>query len=317
MRYPILQPVSFGVPGHGEQARPGTETDRPAREGLTADLLGPVDVSTNGHRLSLQSSKIRYLAAILALNPGRPVSVPRLIDVLWTGAPPASAGKNVHQYVYRLRAMLAQGGLAGRLTWQPAGYVLKLQPGERDLDRFEALTAAGRRARDEGDLAAAADALTEALALWRADPLADVRDSQPLEEIAHALSERRMCVVEERIAIDLRLGRFGPLVPQLAGLVAEHPLRERLREYQMLALYGSGRRADALAVYHDCRSVLARDIGIDPGPALTGLLSRMLTDDEALTASLPPVPESASVAGRLPGRRVSRSAVRPPNRPGR
>ena len=274
MRYPII-------------GTPGNETD-----GLAADVLGPVDVNAGGHRLSLQSSKIRCLAAILALNGGRPVSLPRLIDVLWTGAPPASAGKNVHQYVYRLRAMLARGGLAGRLAWQPAGYVLQLHPGELDLDRFETLTATGRRAREEGDLVAASAALTEALALWRADPLADVRDSGPLAEVAHALSERRMCVVEERIAIDLRLGRFGPLVPQLAVLVAVHPLRERLREYLMLALYGSGRRADALAAYHDCRSVLARDIGIDPGPALTVLLSRMLTDDETLTAS--PSPPSLS-----------------------
>jgi DNA-binding SARP family transcriptional activator len=307
MRYPILLPVPSDVPGHGA----------PAYERLTADVLGPVEVSAGGHRLALQSGKIRCLAAILALNGGRPVSLPRLIDVLWTGDPPASAGKNVHQYVYRLRAMLAQGGLAGRLAWQPAGYVLQLHPGELDLGRFEALTAMGRRARDEGDLVAAADALTEALGLWRADPLSDVRDSRPLDETAHALSERRMCVVEERIAIDLRLRRFGPLVPQLAVLVAEHPLRERLREYQMLALYGSGRRADALAVYHDCRSVLAREIGIDPGPALTALLSRMLTDDDALTASPSPVPKSASAAGRMPGRRFSRSVVRPPSRSGR
>jgi DNA-binding SARP family transcriptional activator len=249
---------------------------------LAAGVLGPVDVTAGGHRLALQSGKIRCLVAILALNGGRPVSLSRLIDVLWDGAPPASASKNVHQYVYRLRAMLARDGLADRLVWQPAGYVLQLHPGELDLDRFEALTAMGRQARDQGDLAAAADALTEALAVWRADPLADVRGSRPLDEIAQGLSERRMCVVEERIGIDLRLGRCGPLVPQLAVLVAEHPLRERLREYQMLALYGSGRRADALAVYHDCRSVLAREIGIDPGPALTALLSRMLTDDEAL-----------------------------------
>jgi DNA-binding SARP family transcriptional activator len=255
----------------------------PVKESLTVGVLGSVDVTVGSHRLSLRSSKIRRLAAILALGGGRPVSPSRLIDVLWSGEPPASANKNVHQYVHRLRAMLARGGSAGRLVWQPAGYVLRLHPEELDLDRFEALTVTGRRRRDQGDLDAASDILTEALALWRGDPLADVRDSQPLDEVAHALGERRMCVVEERIAIDLQLGRSGPLVPQLAALVAEHPLRERLREYQMLALYGSGRRADALAVYHDCRSVLARDIGIDPGPALATLLSRMLSDDHTLT----------------------------------
>jgi DNA-binding SARP family transcriptional activator len=265
-------------------------------ERLTAGVLGPVDVNAGGHRLSLRSGKIRCLAAILALDSGRPVSLSRLMDVLWTGEPPASASKNVHQYVHRLRGMLARGGLADRLAWQPAGYVLQLHPEELDLDRFEALTATGRRLRDQGDLAVASDTLTEALALWRGDPLADVRDSRMLDEFAHALSERRMCVVEERIAIDLRLGRFGPLVPQLAALVAEHPLRERLREYQMLALYGSGRRADALAVYHDCRSVLARDIGIDPGPVLATLLSRMLNDDDALTVSLSPGRPAGRVA---------------------
>jgi DNA-binding SARP family transcriptional activator len=275
-------------------------------EQLAVDVLGPVGIHAAGRPLSPRSSKIRYLAAILALNGRRPVSPSRLTNVLWNDDPPASAHKNMHQYVHRLRGLLAGHGMAHRLAWQPAGYVLHLHKDELDLDRFEALTAAGRQARDRGELAAASQTFTEALALWRDVPLADVRESRVLEEVAHALNERRMGVVEERIAIDLMLGRYGPLVPQLAALVAEYPLRERLREYQMLALYGSGRRADALAVYHDCRSVLARDIGIDPGPALEGLLSRMLTDDGALIAGM--VPAEALPAIRVP---------EPPSRPRR
>ncbi|MEV0910492.1 AfsR/SARP family transcriptional regulator [Streptomyces hokutonensis] len=256
---------------------------------IDVGVLGPVRLSVAGRPLPMPAVKMRYLTAALALSAGRPWSADRLTTALWNGAPPASARKNLHQYVHRLRALLAADGVADRLVRQPTGYVLRMRRDELDLDRFDDLAAAGRRARDRGDLLAAADLLTAALALWRDDALADVRSSLALDEAGQTLAESRMRAVEERIAVDLCLGRHDLLVPELASLVTAHPLRERLREFQMLALYASGRRADALAVYQDCRLILARDLGIGPGPGLGELLSAVLADDErVLSARLTP-----------------------------
>jgi DNA-binding SARP family transcriptional activator len=255
-----------------------------AVERVAFGVLGPVGISVAGCPLPLGSAKTRSLLAALLLNAGRTVSPSRLTDVLWDDDPPHSAPKNLHQYVHRLRGLLAGHGLTDRLDRRPGGYLLHVSPGELDLDCFEALTALGRRARDHGDLWSAARSLAEALALWRDDPLDDVRGSRVLDVAAEALTERRLCVIEEHIAIELELGGHGPLVPELAGLVAAHPLRERLREYHMIALYASGRRADALAAYQDCRSLLVRELGIEPGPGLREVLSSVLADDGAALA---------------------------------
>ncbi|WP_406465431.1 AfsR/SARP family transcriptional regulator [Streptomyces sp. NBC_01622] len=269
-------------------------------------VLGPVGISVAGHPLPLPAAKMRCLTAALALCHGRVLSAARLTEALWNNDPPVSAQKNLHQYVHRLRGLLADHGLGDRLVRRPAGYLLRMQPGELDLDRFESLTAVGRHARDQGDLPFAARSLAEALAVWRDDALADVRSSLVLDEAAQALAEQRLSVVEERIAVDLRLGRYAALVPELATLAAAHPLRERLREFQMLALYASGRKADALAVYQDCRLALARDLGIGPGPALGELLSAVLADD------------AAALASRLsPRTERPRDAIRPSQRRGR
>lgn len=259
---------------------------RPSKTGrIKFTVLVPVGITVAGRSLPLPAAKMRYLVAILALSHGRTVSVDRLIEVLWNDDPPVSAQKNLHQYIHRLRRLLADHQLADRLVYQPPGYLLRLYPDELDLDCFSTLYAAGRRAQDRGDLPTAARSLTKALALWPGDALADVRLSLVLDEIAQTLAEQRMRVVEERMVIDLQLGRHAHLVCQLASLVAEHPLRERFREFQMLALYASGRRAEALAVYQDYRSALARELGIDPGPSMAELLSAMLANNDALLTS--------------------------------
>lgn len=299
--------VPAGAPPRRPYPAPNRHDDAgdPATGRAAFGVLGPVAIGVAGRPLPLGSAKMRYLVAALALHAGRAVSPSRLTEVLWNDDPPCSAQKNLHQYVHRLRALLGRHGLAHRVVWQPAGYVLRVHPGELDLDRFEASTVLGRRARDAGDLPSAARHLADALAVWGDLPLADVRGSRVLDEIADTLAERRLCVIEERILVDLRLGRFAALVPELVALVAAHPLRERLREFHLLALYSCGRKAEALAAYQDCRLMLARELGIDPGSGLRGLLAAMLADDDA------------AVAGRLGQPWVSRVSRRRPARPTR
>jgi len=248
------------------------------------DVLGRVGITVDGRMLPLPSTKMRYLTAALLLHGPRGISLDRLICVLWNDSPPASARKNLHQYVHRLRNLLAGFGLNDRLMSLSEGYLLQRQAGELDLERFEALAADGRRARERRDLPRAHQLLSRALAVWRDDALVDVRGSIMLDEAAQALAEQRMAVLEERIAIDLQSGRHDELVPELAALVVAHPLRERLREYQILALYASGRKADALSRYQECREVFGRELGVDPGPALAELHMAILRDDDAAFA---------------------------------
>jgi DNA-binding SARP family transcriptional activator len=258
--------------------------DHDAEPPVAFGVLGPVDIDVAGSSVPLPTVKIRYLAAALILNRRHGLSPPQLTEVLWNDCPPMSAQKNLHQYVHRLRRLFTGCGLPDRLVRRPPAYLLRVDPHELDLSRFEALAAAGRRARDHGQVRTAAWLFDQALSLWRGDPLCDVRDSRILDAAARALAELRICTVEERIAADLVLGRHDQLVPELAALVAEYPLRERLREYQMLALYASGRKAAAVAVYHDCRATLVRELGIDPGPRMQEILSAVLTDDAATLA---------------------------------
>lgn len=244
--------------------------------GLSIAVLGPVDLRVAGHPLPIRSAMVRGLLVALALAAPRPVPVARLIGTLWADRVPVSAHKNLHQYVHRLRRLLGEHGAAGRLQWHPAGYRLEIAPGELDLERFERLAGDGRRARMRGDLMAAARAFDEALALWRDEPFTDLRRSAAIDTVGRSLEVRRLAVLEDRIAADIELGRFDGLDAELAGLVTEHPLRERLRELQMTALAATGRRSEALAAYQDCRIALSRELGLDPGPGVTELMTTIL-----------------------------------------
>jgi DNA-binding SARP family transcriptional activator len=243
---------------------------------LSVAILGPVDLRVAGRPLPIRSAKMRCLLAALAMAASRPVPVGRLLHALWAEQPPASAQKNLHQYVHRLRRQLGEHGAADRLQWHPAGYRLHLAPGELDLERFETLAGDGRRDRLRGDRPAAVRAFSAALALWRDDPFADLRESGLLDTVARTLEAQRLAVLEERISVEIELGRFGGLDAELAGLVAGYPLRERFRELRMAVLAGTGRRAEALTIYQECRVTLARELGIDPGPAITERMTAIL-----------------------------------------
>jgi YVTN family beta-propeller protein len=241
-------------------------------------ILGPFEVSERGQLLEVGAGKQRALLALLLLRAGEVVSTDRLIDALWEERPPASALNSVHIYVSQLRKALGNG----RLRTRAHGYLLALEPEQLDLGRFERLLAEGRELLAEGEAERAAEALRAALALWRGPPLSDFA-SEPFAhgEIAR-LEELRLAALEERIEADLALGRHAELVSELEALVREHPLRERLRAQLMLALYRSGRQAEALDTYQRGRRVLIEELGLEPGRTLHELEGAILRQDAEL-----------------------------------
>jgi DNA-binding SARP family transcriptional activator/pSer/pThr/pTyr-binding forkhead associated (FHA) protein len=249
-------------------------------------ILGPLEVCADRRALPLGGAKQRALLALLLLHRNEVVSVDRAIDSLWGEAPPPAAAKTVQVYVSRLRRLLGQRGAAGsRLVTRPPGYLLEVAPEEVDLDRFELLVDEARRAGASGEQATAAAALRQALALWRGPPLSDVALAPFAQEAARGLEEQRLEALEARVEADLALGRAPELVGELSALVREHPYRERLRASLMLALYRSGRQAEALEAYRAARRALVDELGIDPSPALTQLERAILSHDP--TVALP------------------------------
>jgi YVTN family beta-propeller protein len=217
------------------------------------------------------------LAALL-VHRGEIVSSDRLVDALWGERAPATAIKIVQGYVSNLRKVLG-GSL---LMTHGHGYLLAVEPGQIDADRFASLVDEGRRALQAGDPRTAADRLREALTLWRGPPLADFTyQSFAQEEIAR-LTEARLAVVEERVEAELQLGEHAQIVAELEALVHEYPLRERVIGQLMLALYRSGRQADALEVYRDARRRLVDELGIEPSRELNDLEQAILAHDPAL-----------------------------------
>jgi DNA-binding SARP family transcriptional activator len=245
-------------------------------------ILGPLEVVENDRVLRLGSRKQRALLALLVLHAGKVVSRDRLIDDLWHGDPPAAAETTLRSHVSRLRSALG----ASRLLSRPPGYALVLKPEELDAARCERLLAEARDAFAQGRPAQAAEFLRGALALWRGPILADVAYEPFAQGEIARLEELRLAVLEERIEADLALARHADLVGELEGLVAEHPVRERLRAQLMLALYRSGRQAEALEHYQDARRVLTEELGLEPGEALKDVQRAILAQDPALKAPL-------------------------------
>jgi predicted ATPase/DNA-binding SARP family transcriptional activator len=241
-------------------------------------LLGPLSVSSDGAPIALGGQKRRALLAVLLLEANQIVSRDRLIDALWGEDPPETARNTIQVYISQLRKLLPDGAL----ETAPPGYRLVIEADTVDLFEFMRLSEEGRTALRAADAAGAADALRAALALWRGAPLADL----PWEPFAQAeivrLEELRLAALEDRIEADLALGRHGQLVGELERLVAEQPFRERLREQLMLALYRSGRQADALAVYQRARRTLVDELGIEPGESVRQLERAILAHDPAL-----------------------------------
>jgi DNA-binding SARP family transcriptional activator/pimeloyl-ACP methyl ester carboxylesterase len=246
-------------------------------------LLGPLEVIDGSSPLRLASGKQAALLALLLLNANRTVGRDRLVDELWGEDVPESAQKMVQIHVSQLRKALPEA----RLHTRAPGYSLEVAEGELDLSEFERLVAEGRGSLAEGDAQRASRLMGEALALWRGPALAEFSEPFAGPEGAR-LEELRLAATEWRIEADLALGRHGDVVGELETLTARHPLRERLRAQHMLALYRSGRQADALASYRAYRRALDTGLGIDPSPSLKALEGSILRHEPGLAAESRP-----------------------------
>src|SRR5688572_30196065 len=252
-------------------------------------ILGPLEVEDGGLLLPLRGPKQRALLALLLLSANEVVPDDRLLEDLWPEEQPKSGRTALRVRVSQLRKTLEGGRREGRsiLLARSPGYVLHAEPASIDARRFERLLAEGRAALED-DPETAAVTLRDALALWHGPALADFAyESFAQAEIAR-LEELRQAAVEARIDADLALGRHGELVGELEALVAAEPLRERQRGQLMLALYRSGRQADALAAFREGREHLVEELGIEPGRALQELEGAILRHDPALEAPAPP-----------------------------
>ncbi len=242
-------------------------------------LLGPLAAVVDGRPLPLGPRKQRLVLATLLSRPNTPVPVDVLTDVVWPDAPPRTARKNLQVYVSAARTLFAavDGGDRDRVVHGCGGYRLRIEEGELDTLRFRALARAGRAAGERGDLRTAARLLREALDLWgERPPLHDLRDSDVVAQEAERLEARCLTVYEEWAEAEIETGRAAVAVDGLRDLVERHPLRERLRAAWMNSLHQSGRQSEALAVYDDYRQLLARELGLEPSPALAALYGRVL-----------------------------------------
>jgi DNA-binding SARP family transcriptional activator/class 3 adenylate cyclase len=250
--------------------------------GLDIRILGPLEIQTGGVRLTYGGEKRGALLALLLLNANRVVSTDKIIDELWGNEPPGSGAKAVQVRVSQLRKSFADAGIDELIATRAPGYVVELGPDELDLHRFERLVSESDDAFADADPGRAAALLREAIELWRGTPLAEFA-SAPFALAAGArLEELRLAAVERRIEADLALGRHGDVVGELESLIREHPFRERLRAQLMLALYRSGRQADALDAYRAARRELSDELGIEPGQALQDLERAILQHDPEL-----------------------------------
>ncbi|MFI2424817.1 AfsR/SARP family transcriptional regulator [Streptomyces sp. NPDC018955] len=280
-----------GVPRGPEQRRSGSSTEPAA---LRFGVLGPVRAWRDDEPVATGSPQQRALLAALLLREGRTATAAELIDALWGEEPPSQALAAVRTYASRLRKVLDPGVLVS----ESGGYAVRgLGEGALDLAAAQELAAEAEKARNTGDLCHARDVLNRALSLWDGETLAGVPG--PYAEAQRVrLEEWRLQLLESRLDMDLEQGCHAEAVSELTALTAAHPLRERLRELLMLALYRSGRQAEALAVYADTRRLLADELGVDPRPGLQGLQQRILRADPGLAEPSAPMAEPVAVSVR-------------------
>jgi DNA-binding SARP family transcriptional activator len=245
-------------------------------------ILGPVEVADESGPLELGGQKQRALLALLLIHAGEAVASDRIVDELWGDQPPRTVTTSLQNLVSQLRKLLGPDVLVTR----PPGYMLRIDREQVDAGRFERLIAEARQAEP----AERAAKLQEGLALWKGPPLADLAFESFAQSEIRRLEELRLEALEQRIDGDLELGFGRELVGELESLVQQHPQRERLRGQLMLALYRSGRQAEALQAYHDTRQALAEQLGIDPSPALQQLYRSILRQETTLQ---PPTAHSA------------------------
>ena len=248
-------------------------------------ILGPLEVGPDGSVPAFKGRKPRALLALLLLHGNEVIPAERLIDDLWGENPPATAANTLQVYVSQLRKLVGDD-----LVRDGTGYSLQVAPDALDAERFERLTGEAASALGRQDYAEASELLVEALALWRGPALVDVHYESFAQGEITRLEELRLAALESRLEADLGLSRHDQVVGELEALVAEHPLRERLRGQLMLALYRMGRQADALEAYQDARRVLLDELGLEPGPELRELEQAILRQEESLSPR--PLPES-------------------------
>jgi predicted ATPase/DNA-binding SARP family transcriptional activator len=258
----------------------------------------------DGTPVPVPGAKLRALLAILALDCGHVVATDRLIDDLWRDDQPADATNALQRLVSKLRKTLGSNDV---VALQPPGYVLALAPDSVDVHRVGRLLAEGRSAIAAGDLENGVERLRAAESSWTGNTLADFVYEDFAQPHIARLADTRVSATEERIDAELALGRHGTLATELASLVGEHPLRERLRGQLMVALYRDGRQADALRVFQEGRRALAEELGLDPGPELQRLETAILNQDPALLT-----PVSTAVAATGPKRRTNVKAALSP-----
>jgi len=263
-------------------------------------VLGPLEAYADERSVAVGGGRQRALLALLLVHADEVVSRDRLIEELWTGEPPPSRPPSLDVYLSRLRRAFREVGAGDVLVTRAPGYVLHVE--ETDARRFEALAAEGREALAAGEAERAARILAGALALWRGAAYAEVADEPWARAETGRLAELCLSATEDRIEADLALGRHAVLVPELEPLVRREPTRERLAGQLMLALYRSGRQADALAAYRAVRCSLVEDLGLEPGPELRRLEAAVLAQDPALDLPARPAAPRGSRAATPPGR---------------
>jgi DNA-binding SARP family transcriptional activator len=257
-------------------------------------ILGPLEVEGDGGEVPLGGPKPRALLALLLLHPNEVVPADLLVDKLWGGDSREGGAGALRVNVARLRKALPEGVL----TTRSPGFVIRVAADELDLHRFERLVDEGRGLLARGLAADASQRLREALSLWRGPALADFAYESFAQAAIARLDEIRLAATELRIDADLALGRHDELVGELEALVAEHPLRERLRGCLMTALYRSGRQAEALDAYQNARRALVDELGIEPSPGLQELERAILRQDPALDVASPTAPGVREAAER-------------------
>jgi SARP family transcriptional regulator, regulator of embCAB operon len=256
---------------------------------LSVGLLGPMYADFNNRPVTPRAAKQRQVLTLLALNAGRIVTIATLVEELWGDHPPRSYATTLQTYILQLRNALAAAlpdDPEARLilSTRPCGYLLERDACRTDVEDFDRLVRAGRAAVESRNHRAAADQFGAALRLWRGSALIDVRLGRVLELEAASLEETRLGVLERRIAADLMLGRHADMLGELTLAVARNPMNENLSAFLMIALYRSGHVGRSLQVFHQIRSVLHEELGVEPCPRLQRLQMAILAADPALEA---------------------------------
>ncbi len=283
------------------------------------NVLGLVEVTRDGNVVHL-AERQRTLLAALALDYGKVVPVDQLIDILWTGAPPATARTKLQAHVSALRQAMGQPirDERGPLVTYAAGYMLSGDAAGLDLAEFDSTMQRARSIHESGHPAVGSDLFASALALWRGPPFADVT-APAIRAAAAPLEERRVLAVEAKAEADLSIGRCGAVAAELPPWLFRLPLRERLRGLLMIALYRLGCRAEALNLYREGRRIMTRELGLEPGAQLRALHRHILADTGAMRPLAAPrrtvrVPAEAGRQGRIREVAASSEAARWPGR---